>query len=532
MQDESPPSLLMSQLIAADAPLLSPMPTADSSWDSSTPLYNDSLNYKNYFYPSPPSSSVSPPPASSMLKSRMTPDSFSEQELCLPTHQVFSLTQTAQFQRPPSPAQSNSDQSHDPSSNEDRPSSPALSEASSCEASGAVKRPGDLPTIVTKKPRSGERISVKDFVPPDVTGLSKREARLVKNRAAAFLSRQRKREEFENMEVRVARLEQENAKLLALTQGADSYSHPKQPEGELVSEINQLRAQLAVAKDRERELSAELASQTAASSIKVESTDAQSSIFSSRASPSVSSPHRSGASLGLMVLLCALPSLLSMPVQSTAAANFSIPDSLPTSSFDYSSYLPNDYDWSRPNSQALMDTDDSMRLSTASAPTSNPITRKLHFTDVDIPALAELGGLDISFDTSPSDNGKIRVRIHPSSSAEATPNSDMSSESDSAQLDMWSRYPSNAFLPASKVDPFFGIGMPSDYGILSPISSPTSSRFDQPSTTMQLADSTFDYETHFTSTESPASNTRRVRIALKSLPAAGGEGGEWEVQIC
>ncbi|KDR76612.1 hypothetical protein GALMADRAFT_139526 [Galerina marginata CBS 339.88] len=35
----------------------------------------------------------------------------------------------------------------------------------------------------------------KDFVPPDVSGLSKREARLVKNHAAAFLSRQRKREE-------------------------------------------------------------------------------------------------------------------------------------------------------------------------------------------------------------------------------------------------------------------------------------------------------------------------------------------------
>ena len=46
-------------------------------------------------------------------------------------------------------------------------------------------------------------MSVKDFVPPDVTGLSKREARLVKNRAAAFLSRQRKREEFELMEMYV-----------------------------------------------------------------------------------------------------------------------------------------------------------------------------------------------------------------------------------------------------------------------------------------------------------------------------------------
>lgn len=43
-------------------------------------------------------------------------------------------------------------------------------------------------------------VSTKDWIPPDVTGLNKREARLVKNRAAAFLSRQRKREEFEAME--------------------------------------------------------------------------------------------------------------------------------------------------------------------------------------------------------------------------------------------------------------------------------------------------------------------------------------------
>lgn len=38
------------------------------------------------------------------------------------------------------------------------------------------------------------------FVPPDTSGLTKREARLVKNRAAAFLSRQRKREQFELLE--------------------------------------------------------------------------------------------------------------------------------------------------------------------------------------------------------------------------------------------------------------------------------------------------------------------------------------------
>ena len=51
----------------------------------------------------------------------------------------------------------------------------------------------------SRAPPSGP-ISTKDFIPPDVSGLSKREARLVKNRAAAFLSRQRKREEFEGLE--------------------------------------------------------------------------------------------------------------------------------------------------------------------------------------------------------------------------------------------------------------------------------------------------------------------------------------------
>jgi hypothetical protein len=56
-------------------------------------------------------------------------------------------------------------------------------------------------TPAPTKRRGGNRIAVADFIPPDVSGLSKREARLVKNRAAAFLSRQRKREEFELMEV-------------------------------------------------------------------------------------------------------------------------------------------------------------------------------------------------------------------------------------------------------------------------------------------------------------------------------------------
>ncbi|KAE8221878.1 hypothetical protein CF319_g4835 [Tilletia indica] len=53
-----------------------------------------------------------------------------------------------------------------------------------------------FPVVDTSVKRSTE------FVYPDTTGLTKREVRLVKNRAAAFLSRQRKREQFDELEVR------------------------------------------------------------------------------------------------------------------------------------------------------------------------------------------------------------------------------------------------------------------------------------------------------------------------------------------
>lgn len=101
---------------------------------------------------------------------------------------------------------------------------------------------------------------------------------------------------------RVSELEQENARLLAFTQNGSSGAHPKQHDGELVSEIEQLRAQLAAAKDRERELSAELAAKCNDATVKVETADNQLSLSStSRTISNIPSPHRSGASLGLMV---------------------------------------------------------------------------------------------------------------------------------------------------------------------------------------------------------------------------------------
>jgi hypothetical protein len=175
---------IMSHIIATDAPLLlSPIsPSADThfSYLESVPLY--------YIPPSPPSSvssnQHSPIPAARMLKS-----SNSEREqLCLPTHQLFDFPQAT----PPPLAESSKGERL--SISIDTSVAPFPSKRSAASPAPSV----------TKKPRAiAERINTKDFVPPDVSGLSKREARLVKNRAAAFLSRQRKREEFEFMEVYV-----------------------------------------------------------------------------------------------------------------------------------------------------------------------------------------------------------------------------------------------------------------------------------------------------------------------------------------
>jgi hypothetical protein len=190
-------SLTMSQIISSDS-LTSPI--SDSSWDQ--PLFSPTsnietftLNYPHYAHPPSPPYSVgsvgsnSPQPPNCALGMRMSPDFGSEKDqLCFPTHQVFELPLAPHT--PPSPVS---------------PTSPDYPRLVLSPSATAVKRSSSpvhhLMTSAKKSRACGDRISTKDFVPPDVTGLSKREARLVKNRAAAFLSRQRKREEFENMEM-------------------------------------------------------------------------------------------------------------------------------------------------------------------------------------------------------------------------------------------------------------------------------------------------------------------------------------------
>jgi hypothetical protein len=184
--------LNMSHLIHSDAPL-SPL----SDWEHAQQYSPTSLEFPpslHYGYAAPlPSptrsvgstSSGSPIPVSRVLRGRMSPEDFEpEQQLCLPTHQVFDMTYAPEqdvFSSSPESVQESLP-----------PMQQAVPRVVPC------KRPSSVAPSASKKPRAS--VSTKDFIPPDVTGLSKREARLVKNRAAAFLSRQRKREEFETME--------------------------------------------------------------------------------------------------------------------------------------------------------------------------------------------------------------------------------------------------------------------------------------------------------------------------------------------
>ncbi|KAJ6631606.1 hypothetical protein B0H10DRAFT_1979581 [Mycena sp. CBHHK59/15] len=481
MSRPNPRPLEMSHIIAPDAPLLSPLPM------------NDSMH-------------------------------------CVPTHQLFDFPQLS-----PSPPES-------PSSPRNQPRLSISVNPAACKRSASPE-----PTL-TKKRATGERISSKDFIPPDVSGLSKREARLVKNRAAAFLSRQRKREEFELMEVRVAELEQENARLLALAKGASPGAAAPRRKSDaddtLVSEIEQLRAQLQAAEERERELNAELTAKSASRDVPPVKVEPSEPSFPLSPAPRMQPPHKSAASLGLMqVLLCALPSLLSMPTNSALPTSFSLPHALPASSsaFDFNSFLPNEYDWSRTGNSVMdLDADDKREITD----TTTTATRKLEFAE-DSGALAGLGGLDISFDASPSDDGKIRVRIHPSSSASSRAPSPghyatkqesplglwPGTESDSGTSASFSSEPYGTVgYPSSGGDPFLGVG---GYGSpYSASSSPFMYNSQDDIASVDYSDSDFGVASEYSVADSTTGGRRRVRIALKSMPASGGEGGEWEIQFC
>jgi hypothetical protein len=105
------------------------------------------------------------------LRLRASPESSSsEDSQCIPTWQLFEE----------SSASSPVEQTSTPT-----PTPPVVAEEEEDDDATrtGAKRSSPSPVGPSKKPRAQiERITTKDFVPPDVSGLSKREARLVKNR--------------------------------------------------------------------------------------------------------------------------------------------------------------------------------------------------------------------------------------------------------------------------------------------------------------------------------------------------------------
>jgi hypothetical protein len=130
----------------------------------------------------------------------------------------------------------------------------------------------------------------------------------------------------------------------------------------------------------------------------------------------------------------------------------------------------------------------------------SPVTSDHHSLAFADSAALGLGDLDIAFDATPGDDGKIRVRILPQSTHTSRAASPTRGSSPFA---------------FSEADPILGApslsddddmwGMPGSYDA-------SSMRFGSP--------------------VGSASGKRRVRIALKSMPVLGGEGGEWEVEVC
>lgn len=215
-----------------------------------------------------------------------------------------------------------------------------------------------------------------------------------------------------------------------------------------------------------------------------------------------------------------------MPASSSYPARYTlpIPGSFPAA-FDYPSLVSSDYDWSH-SSESMdltMDLDDTQSVTSSAA--GDSVSRRLEFVDIDRTALGQLGELDISFDTLPSDDGKIRVRIHTpvDASEPSSPTSSHGASSDSGSLSEAPAYPT-ASPEAMPDDPFLGVGA-------------SDSIFDRyaPDGSMYSHDSPpefgFGSPSEYSVTSDHAIGKRRVRIALKSLPASGGEGGEWEVEL-
>ncbi|KAF9243166.1 hypothetical protein BU15DRAFT_43299 [Melanogaster broomeanus] len=533
-----PQTIPMSQIITADASLLSPISPGEMTWDQQrTPYSADTMDAIGWGYyslpPSPPASvssntTDSPMPPAKIPGSRLTPESLSESEPrnCLPTRQVFELPEGG-------------DAPSSCSSASPTPSTHCQLTLSTDSGEPSVKR--SFPSTIggVKKVRgSGERITTKDFVPPDVTGLSKREARLVKNRAAAFLSRQRKREEFEAMEIRVAELEEEILRLQAAAEKGNSYDEMHE----------QLRSCLLAAEKRERELTMELANRSVPNTpVKAESHD--NSLPSAPYPPYTSNGPNSSATLGLMALLCALPSLQSLPSQSPLPVTISVP--LPNSTatrtstpvFCHQSISTDAKEHERQQyahggigfNSSSTDVDSSRKLAIGSTDASQG-------QRFDIETLRALGSLAISFDASPTEEGRVRARVHLAERPTNLP-AICANKQRSSSLATWAG-PDMAFASQSFVSapqsapvtvpspdnldhlPFMGASNPHNKLCFdSQMMSPPYSSFGYHAT-----EQPFDYYPGFMEQIPEDASKHCARTAWKGMPQINTE-GDWEISV-
>ncbi|KAG9054964.1 hypothetical protein FS842_003669 [Serendipita sp. 407] len=288
------------------------------------------------------------------------------------------------------------------------------------------------------KRRVGTRISVAEFVPPDVSGLSKREARLVKNRAAAFLSRQRKREEFELMEIRLTEVLEENARLKGDTT-------PGTPSSSSTDEVQRLQEMLREAKEREQALKSQLEAQTRmAENARIQALKAEEPVITVQEalklahSPMLQSPRsdissldgspytrekessrpaHSGPGFNLMVLVFSL-TLLSMPHQHQLQASMHGAGSQPTriayepagssSATAFPSLFQNVLErWEGGSRFETVDDDEEMEVEVEpwEQEENESKSGSSYVVDFEMPVMADEAGKD--------DDGKIKVRISP-----------------------------------------------------------------------------------------------------------------------
>ena len=157
-----------------------------------------------------------------------------------------------------------------------------------------------------------------------------------------------------------------------------------------------------------------------------------------------------------------------------------------------------------------------------------------------------LGALDISFATRRTKDGKIRVKVHSSPSSSPTSSTsvpNLKTEDHSPTLDALSDQslmPFSLPSPAQSQSNTPPASSSDENGMINPLAlsfvdsdplGPFLGAGSSPTGAFELG-APFDFAgTGPGITGGQTGERRRVRIALRSLPQAGGEGGEWEVEM-